>query len=143
MSKHVSRYALIVCLLLVAWLGACGRKGPPVPPGYLAPPAVTDLHYQVNEDALTLEWSAPKAEEGRVYDIAAAKVYRFKTPLENAVCRDCPLTLTLVGNIPFSPEGMQYGEPLEKGHQYAYQVIWVGSTGKEGGKSNIVEFLHE
>ena len=144
MLKTIMRYATVaVMLFLLAGGAACGKKGPPLPPGYLDPPVVNDLRYRIVADSLTLEWSIPDSGKDREYDIAGARVFRFKAPAANAPCRDCPLSLSLAASIPFESRDMQYREVLEKNHAYAYQVILYNKAEQEGGKSKRVEFVHE
>ena len=145
MLKHIIRYSMIAGMLFMLSMSvaACGKKGPPRPPGYLEPPAVADLRYQIIGDKLMLEWTVPESGEKRIYDIAGTKVYRFKTPAKNAACKDCPLTLSLVAKIPFKSPQMNYSEELEEGYQYAYQVVLYDKTGQEGEKSNIVDFRYK
>ena len=145
MRKHIIRYILFAGMLcMLSWsFTACGKKGPPRPPGYLEPPAVADLRYQIIGQELLLEWTVPESGEKKGYDIAGTKVYRFKTPAKNAACKDCPLTLSLIAKIPLNSRQMNYSEKLEKGYQYAYQVALYNKTGLEGEKSNIVDFVYE
>ena len=145
MLKHIIRYAMIAGMLFMLSLSftTCGKKGPPHAPGYLEPPVVDDLRYQIIGEKLMLEWTVPESGEERVYDIAGAKVYRFKTPAKDAACKDCPLTLSLAAKIPFKSPQMNYSEVLEIGYQYAYQVVLYGKTDREGEKSNIVDFMHD
>jgi hypothetical protein len=143
--KTIIRYATLAAMLLMLAGGgaACGKKGPPLPPGHSEPPVVTDLRYRIVEDGLSLEWSIPDSGKDGAYDIAGARVLRFKAPAANAPCSGCPLNLSLAADIPFESRDMQYKEILEKDHVYAYQVILYDQAGQEGGKSKRVEFVHE
>jgi hypothetical protein len=133
-----------VMLFMLIWcFTACGKKGPPHPSGYHAPPAVEDLRHQIIGDKLMLEWTVPGFRKAKSYDIEGAKVYRFKTAVKNAVCRDCPLSLSLAAKIPFKSPQMSYSELLEKGYQYAYQVVLYDTTDQEGEESNIIDFRYE
>jgi hypothetical protein len=122
---------------------ACGKKGPPRPPGYLGPPVVSDLRYQIKEDDLVLEWTVQEPGKYRKNDVAGAKVYRFKTPGEKAACKDCPVNLSFVASIPFKLNPMSYEEKIEKGFQYIYRVVLYDSQNQEGQKSNIVDFSYK
>jgi hypothetical protein len=145
MLKTIIRYFVITGMVFVlAWcFSGCGKKGPPSSPGYLAPPVVGDLNYQIIGDRLMLGWSTPESGESKVYDIAGARVYRFKAPVTNEVCKDCPLNLSFVTSIPFESRHMNYREVLEKGYHYAYQVILYDQADQEGEKSNMVNFTYE
>jgi hypothetical protein len=145
MLKNITRHSMIVGMLfMLMWcFTACGKKGPPLPPGYPGLPVVNDLHYRIMGDNLTLEWTIPESTERKVYDITGARVYRFKTSVRDAACKDCPLTLVFVTNIPFESRHMNYREALDKGYQYAYQVVLYDQTDQEGEKSNMVDFMYE
>jgi hypothetical protein len=144
MFGKITRYVTITGLVLLQVWGitACGKKGPPRPPGYQELPVVNDLRYQITEDMLILEWTVPGIGEDRGNAASGAKVYRFKTPVKDAVCKDCPVTLSFIADVPFTSTPMLYEEKLEKGYRYVYQVFVYDKNGQTGERSNIVDFVH-
>ena len=76
-ARSCSAAALVVLLALT--LGACGRKGPPVAPGFRAPRPVTDLSGFVEEDgSIHFGWTNPtrRSDNVRLRDLAIAHVFR-------------------------------------------------------------------
>ena len=145
MFGKITRHAMITGLVLLqVWcVTTCGKKGPPRPPGYQGPPVVNDLSYQINEDVLTLTWNVQGTGEYRGNDGGSVKVYRFKTPVKDSICKDCPVTLSYIATVPFESNPMRYEEKLEKDHQYAYQVLPYDKNGQAGERSTIVSFSYE
>lgn len=79
MNPRVSRGALWLGLLLaVAWLGACGRKGPVRPPEAVVPQKITDLTARNAANGVTLAWSRPTkyADGERMNDLGSFVVQR-------------------------------------------------------------------
>jgi hypothetical protein len=131
-------------LFLQVWcVTACGKKGPPRPPGYFNPPVVNDLGYQITGDKLMLEWTVQASGEDRANDVTGAKVYRFRTSDKNSACKDCPVTLSFVADIPFRSNPMQYETNLERGYRYVYQVVLYDKNDQTGETSNMIDFIHE
>jgi hypothetical protein len=72
---------LVTLAALVLALGACGRKGPPVPPGARAPRTVTGLSGFIEEDGtIHLSWTSPvrRIDNVRLRDLAVERVYRVE-----------------------------------------------------------------
>ena len=69
---------LLVAALVVAALGACGRKGPPVAPERRVPQPVADLRGVVREGGIELTWSVPRrrVDNTRLSDPGLARVFR-------------------------------------------------------------------
>lgn len=69
--------ALAVALVLVA-LGACGRRGNPVPPETRVPQAVSDLSAVVREGGVEVAWTVPRrrADNSRILEPGIARLYR-------------------------------------------------------------------
>ena len=127
-------------VVMICQYSGCGKKGPPVPPGYVEPTAVDDLRYQISGDTVTLVWTIPKAEQKPTYDVAGTKVYRLKSPMESDACPDCPLVFSLVKKILSKSGKVQYRETLGKGFRYSYKVVVYDAADKESPDSNIIQF---
>jgi hypothetical protein len=69
---------LVVAALVLATLGACGRKGPPVAPERRVPQPVADLSGVVREGGIELTWSVPgrRVDNTRLPDPGLARVFR-------------------------------------------------------------------
>jgi predicted small lipoprotein YifL len=69
---------LLAAALVLAALGACGRKGPPVAPERRVPQPVSDLTGVVREGGIELTWSVPRrrVDDTRLIDPARARVFR-------------------------------------------------------------------
>jgi hypothetical protein len=69
---------LLVAVLVVAALGACGRKGPPVAPERRVPQPVGDLRGFIREGAIELAWSVPgrRVDNSRLTDPGVARLFR-------------------------------------------------------------------
>ncbi len=135
-NAHIVIAILTVPLFLIS---GCGIKGPPVPPGYANPPAVSDLQYQVTDNQLTLTWSIPPTKDGtKKQTVAGARVLRLKQSLKNTPCQDCPLTFTLIRKIPARSGSMQVQDTIDKGFAYTYKIVLYDAENHDGEDSNIV-----
>lgn len=144
--KIGARRALLagLSLLLLVALPACGRKGPPVPPGTVEPAAVKDLRHEIDGNTLTLRWKVPRPSSERgAQPVARARIYRSKQAAAEGACDGCPLMFSLVKEIPHASVDMSYAETLETGFRYAFKVVLVDSGGAEGADSNVVRFTFE
>jgi predicted small lipoprotein YifL len=132
--------AAAILIILFVSLSGCGIKGPPVPPKYATPPAVSDLQYQVNGERLSLTWSIPSIRPGGKPGIAGVKVFRLKESLKNLPCKDCPRAFTLMSKIPARSGTMQFQDIMDKGFGYYYKVVLYDAENRDGKDSNIVHF---
>ena len=127
---------LIVPLVLIS---GCGIKGPPVPPSYAKPPAVSDLQYQVTGNKLTLTWSVPPPmDTTQKQTVAGARVLRLKQSLTNIPCQDCPKLFTILKKIPARSGTMQFQDIIDKGFGYYYKIVLYDAGNKTGEASNII-----
>lgn len=142
---YVVRERIILWLLVVGFclFMACGRKGPPIPPRYVAPPAVSDLQYQISGETVTLTWTISETGMKPTYAVSGSNVYRLKTPLDSDVCPECPLVFTFVKKYPLKSGTAQHRETLERGFRYTYKIVIIDEANKEGPDSNLVQFAIE
>ena len=77
LGRALTGAALVVLVALT--LAACGRKGPPVVPGFRAPRPVTDMSGFIEEDgSIHFGWTNPtrRSDNARLRDLATAHVFR-------------------------------------------------------------------
>ena len=121
-------------------LAGCGIKAPPLPPERRPPAVVRDLEGVMAGDAVQLAWAIPAAGKD-AGEAAGFAVYRSKTPLSEAECRDCPLIFEQVTQVSVTPSDRQAGrmtfsEPVEKGYRYRYKLRAFDVFGAAGEDSN-------
>jgi hypothetical protein len=136
------RRRIWVFWLAAALFAGCGVKAPPRPPKRLPPAAVSDLSGVVEAGSARLTWSIPAAGKDAGEAVGFA-VYRSKTPIAEAECRDCPLTFTQLDQVAITPSDRQagrmtYPDPLEEGFRYRYRLRAFDAYGSGGGDSNTV-----
>jgi hypothetical protein len=142
---------LVAGLLLVA-LGACGRKGSPVPPERRLPQPVTDLSGAVREGGIELTWSTPRrrVDGSRLIDPDLARVFRAEDagagePRSALLVDDRIPGYAEVGTIrlahPPSPlvSGGRIVFPdrrdLTVGRRYSYVVVTTDAQGRTSAPS--------
>src|SRR5205085_4669250 len=70
--------AVVAALVAVVVLGACGRRGNPVPPETRAPQAVSDLTAVAREAGVELTWTVPRRrfDNSRILEPGVARLFR-------------------------------------------------------------------
>jgi hypothetical protein len=129
---------------------ACGKKGPPLPPGMRAPQPVSDLSALVREGAIELTWTNPthRHDNSRVRDLVMARVYRSEDegtgePKPAVVSRGRVAGYTEVATVrlgvPGAPDTVMEGggrvrltdrSGLTYGRRYTYVVITEDGQGR-------------
>ncbi len=136
--------AILLLLLFMGYLAACGKKGPPVPPRIIIPPPVNNLNKTIDEDVLKLTWSAPAAPDKVRAAIAGFIVYRSKQSASKPPCEKCPVLFDRMADIPADTKTpgnlFDYIETLEKGYVYIYKVTIYIRSRTPGKDSNFVQF---
>jgi len=135
--KHL---AILIAICLI--LAACGVKAPPMPKDYLPPAPAKDLRHTIDNNSVTLTWTAPEPEGSGGYRIEEARVFRLKTPIGDTVCENCPIIFNEAGKLSVTNPKMVYRETLEEGFQYRYKIVLYDENGIESGDSNIVRFAY-
>jgi len=133
---------LSIILTIVTILQGCGRKGAPIPPRIVVPPAVTDLGLNMDGDIIRLMWSVPQSGGKPAPEVAGFIVYRSKTMLTDA-CQKCPIQFRQVADVVIGTKGSRkepllYTETLESGYEYRYKVTAYTRKRIMGGESNVV-----
>lgn len=135
--------SILIALFLL--LPGCGKKGPPVPPRQSPVPSVSDLKYSIDGSILTLTWTIPKEKEGKKTAFDGFILYRYKSPITNSPCKNCPKLFHKVADIKIDTFGngiknMKHRDEVEKGFAYTYKVILYTKNGVSGADSNYVNF---
>jgi len=135
--------SILIALFLL--LPGCGKKGPPVPPRQSPVPSVSDLKYRIDGSLLTLTWTIPKEKEGEKTAFDGFILYRYKSPISNSPCKNCPKLFHKVADIKIDTFGngiknMKHRDEVEKGFAYTYKVILYTKNGASGVDSNYVIF---
>ncbi len=117
---------------------ACGKKAPPIPPTYVAPPVVNGLQIMLKDDIMTLQWPVPEWEEKDENALAGFFVYRSQIALSDTGCEDCPVRFKKAADIRIdnNKSNGSYAESLEKGFRYSFKVSVYTDNGYEGEKSD-------
>ncbi len=136
-------------IILIFLLPGCGKKGPPAPPSQKPVPAVSDLKYSIDGDILTLTWTIPKEIEKVTTASDGFIVYRYKRPISDSPCKNCPKLFQKVSDIPvdttndapgYENKKIQYREEILKGFVYTYKVVLYTKSGAQSGDSNYINF---
>lgn len=137
MNRWAVFFSMVAVLIL--FLSACGKKGPPVPPSSPVPPEVAALEMNLEGNLMTLSWRVA-TQEGKADTVPDGFfVYRSRIDPSNA-CVDCPHRFEKAADIPGRNDQTRttYTELLEKGFQYEYKVSSYMDIGKEGPVSAAV-----
>lgn len=134
-----------IIIILVFLLPGCGKKAPPVPPRQKPVPAVSDLKYSIDGDTLILTWTIPKGKEKEKTVPDGFIVYRYKRPISDSPCKNCPKLFKRVSDISIDGHGyenknIEYREKIEKSFIYTYKVVLYTKSGAQSQDSNYVEF---
>jgi len=138
---------LVVAALVLATLGACGRKGPPVAPERRVPQPVTDLSGVVREGGIELTWSVPRrrVDNTRLPDPGLARLFRTDDtgqgdPRPALLSRDRIAGYTEVGTVKLSdpPSPLVQNDRavfhdrggLTLGRRYTYVVVTSDVRGR-------------
>ena len=136
-------------IILIFLLPGCGKKGPPVPPSQKPVPAVSDLKYSIDGDILTLTWAIPTGTEKVKTAPDGFIVYRYKRPISDSPCKNCPKLFQKVSDIPvdttndapgYENKNIEYREEILKGFVYTYKVVLYTKSGAQSGDSNYINF---
>ncbi len=84
------RATVIVLMLLVSAIGACGRKGEPRAPELATPQTIKNLSARSDNTGIVLTWSRPTAyvDGKELTDLTSFVIFRKDLSLS---CPDCPV----------------------------------------------------
>jgi hypothetical protein len=141
--------ACATLIIFVSMPSGCGRKAPPKPPRQSSPAQVRDLGYNISEDSVRLSWTIPEASDKYKSPATGFLIYRFKQPVSEADCANCPITFTKIEEVPVRggvfgrPESsVVFAEPIEPGYRYIYKIKAYDDDGVAGKDSNIIDFTY-
>ena len=98
---------------------------------------------------LTLTWTIPREKEKEKTAFNGFIVYRFKRPISDSPCKNCPKLFQKVSDIPvditndtpgYENKNIEYREEIEKGFVYTYKVVLYTKSGVSSSDSNYVDF---
>jgi fibronectin type 3 domain-containing protein len=147
------RKALILwCIISIVVLGACGKKGPPMPWRFFVPKRIVDLEAMPREGGLFLTWTAPKenTDNSPLTNLAKFQVLRSEGNLVNGECQGCGGMPEVVYEMKLESKEEATGKKitvffdnLEARKVYVYQVISVNRRGYPSAPSNPVTVYWE
>ena len=115
-------------------LSACGRKGPPVPPGFPDMAPVQALASSVEDGDVVLSWRPPAGRAGKV--TTGYIIYRSMVDAGEETCEGCPVVFVRMKELKRGTE--TYMEKLLPGMRYIYKVVAVSEKGTTSPDSKIV-----
>ena len=141
------RLILFFVLLLCA---ACGKKGPLVPPGGIAPAPVSALRTDQQGDTFRISWLAPEqGDRGRgASDLAGFRLYRREIRSAGDECPTCGADDILIRTVDleYLQDVVRIGNlfvvvdgDVAKGKTYQYQVTAFEKNGAENRESGRVK----
>ena len=142
----MNRLLLLICAGLLILCLECGKKGPPVAPRVIVPPAVKDLKAEVIGDKVRLTWSVPKKGDKVFNGLEHFGVYKYRSQSSAEMCPGCPIPFEHLLDIrlddpePARVEGdrIVWHDDMDAGYHYAYKIIVYHKSGGVSEDSNIV-----
>ncbi len=92
---------LVLSLLFLLGLSACGYKDKPIPPQRVVPKAVSDFRVELDDKGALLSWSFPRETvSGRkITEIDSFDLYRAELPV-HSYCPTCPVPYSVAIVVP-------------------------------------------
>lgn len=134
--KRIRQTGLCLILLLTIMVMACGKKGPPVPPGIPDLPPVTGFVFDLQDDFVTLAWQRPSGKGASI--LKGYIVYRSKTAVGEEPCTGCPILFEKAAEPHKGTES--FGEMIQNGYDYIYKVVAVSEYGTHSPDSELLRF---
>jgi hypothetical protein len=138
---------IILLMVLLLMVGACGVKAPPVPYSSVVPKRIVDLEAKPREERLLLEWTFPKenTDKSVLTDLVEFKIFRSEGDLIAGECRGCGEKMKVVFEAKLDSKGESVGkrmsvlfEDQEVRKVYEYQVVSINRRGHPSAPSNPV-----
>jgi hypothetical protein len=137
-------FLAVACIFIAGFLQACGKKGDPLTPRLVSPPAVTDLKASQIQGTVHLLWTMPDEKT----DIVRIKLVRSVLETAGDECPGCPRKYEPLDDVnprdsKIVREGGQRTGYVDAGVQagrlYTYKIVLCGSSGNCGGESNAAD----
>jgi fibronectin type 3 domain-containing protein len=138
---------VILLMVLLVVIGACGKKAPPVPWESIVPKRIVDLLAVPRDGSILLEWTSPKenTDKSMLTDLEKFQVLRSEGILVAGECRGCGEKPKVVFEMKSDGKADDrrkkitvFFEDLEPGKVYVYQVVSINRRGYPGSPSNPV-----
>lgn len=131
---------LFLCVCLLA--GACGKKGPPVPPRSLVLGQVTDLAATAVDCTVVLRWGFPRGGDNIL--LTGFSIFRTRRGMQSDDCADCPpdyreIAKVYISDLPRAERDARqavFTQNLDCGYEYGYTVVGFTRRGVEAPASN-------
>jgi len=138
--KNGHIFCVVMLTAFMALFPACGKKGPPIPPTFVAPPVVKELQLVLENNIMTLQWPVPRWEEKEDNALAGFYVYQSQIAFSDTGCENCPVRFKKTADIRIGNNKTDgsYEQRLEKGFRYSFKVSVYTDNGYEGETSEIV-----
>jgi fibronectin type 3 domain-containing protein len=143
---------VILLMALLVLIGACGRKGSPVPWESIVPKRIVDLTALPRDGGLVLEWTSPKenTDKSILVDLEKFEVLRSEGILIGNECRGCGEKPKVVYEMKWEGKREERGkkitlfsEDLEPRKVYVYEIVSINRRGYPGSPSNPVTIYWE
>jgi len=137
----------ILLLAMLLMMGACAKKGPPVPWESIVPMRIVDLNAVSREGRLLLEWRTPKENTDKtpLTDLVSFQILRSEGILVGEECKGCGGKPKVVYEMKVAPENFVPGKKMsiffenqEPKRVYVYGVVSVNKSGYPSSPSNPV-----
>ena len=141
---------LILILLAVGEIPACGKKGDPIPPSLIVPRAIQDLSLLSRSDAVFLIWSIPQTniDASRLKNLKGFHIYRYATTASSPPAIPDPDLMEKIASVDYEYpsnariEGKKVifaDRDIVAGKKYFYTVHSFTLRGYSSPPSNLVQ----
>jgi predicted small lipoprotein YifL len=131
---------LLLLILALLTLSACGKKGALMPPEALVPAAVSDLKVQQSGEAFRISWSAPSKEKGGrpLRDLAGFNLFKRIIAGDGTDCSTCPDSWQLLAAVDSDNPGetlksgsafIRYDRNIPSGQTSQYRLLALSKSG--------------
>jgi hypothetical protein len=149
LRKQIIQTGFVIGLVCVAvaffvFFQACGKKGDPIPPRLVLPPAVNDLKVSMVNGSINLLWTMPDEKT----DISRIRILRSDLEIAGDECPGCPRMYASIDEpstrdskiIREGARSARYvDDGVKAGRLYTYKVILCDSYGNCSRDSNTAE----